>query len=65
MRMPVVVVEMYAGRTKEQKRALVKAITDAMVTHTGVGSDHLHVIIHESSKDNWGRAGVLGSDRRE
>ena len=31
--MPFVVVEMWKGRTVEQKRNLVKAITDAMIEH--------------------------------
>ncbi len=60
--MPFVIVEMWEGRTLEQKRALVKAITDAMIEHAGAKPDHLHVVIHESTLDNWGRAGVLGSD---
>jgi 4-oxalocrotonate tautomerase len=60
--MPVVVVEMWEGRTIAQKRALVKAITEAMVTHAKTPPDHLHVIIHESPKQNWGRGGVLGTD---
>ncbi len=60
--MPFVIVEMWEGRTVEQKRALVKAITDAMIEHAGAKPDHLHVVIHESELHNWGRAGVLGSD---
>lgn len=59
--MPVVVVEMWEGRTLEQRRALVKAITEAMVVHAGAKPDHLHVIIHETPRDRWGLAGVLQS----
>ena len=33
--MPVVTVQMWPGRTPPQKRALVRAITDAMVQHAG------------------------------
>jgi 4-oxalocrotonate tautomerase len=61
--MPVVIVEMYSGRTLEQKRALVRAITEAMVEHAGARPDHLHVIIHEVERENWGLAGRLGVDR--
>ncbi len=60
--MPVVIVEMYDGRTLDQKRALVQAITDAMVEHAGARPDGLHVIIHEVARENWGRAGLLGVD---
>ncbi len=60
--MPVVIVEMWEGRTVEQKRRLVKRITDAMVEEAKVKPDHLHVIIHDVPKDSWGREGKLGSD---
>ncbi|HEU5280276.1 MAG TPA: 2-hydroxymuconate tautomerase [Gaiellaceae bacterium] len=63
--MPVVTVELWEGRTVEQKRKLVGAITDAMVEHAGANPDALHVIIHEISRENWGRAGVLGLDRTD
>jgi single-strand DNA-binding protein len=46
--MPFVVVEMWEGRTVEQKRKLVRAITDAMVEHAGCKPDHLHVVIHDT-----------------
>lgn len=60
--MPVVTVEMWEGRTVEQKRFLVEAITRAMVDFGRVGAEHLHVIIHDVPKDSWGRAGRLGID---
>jgi len=63
--MPVVTVELWEGRTVEQKRALCKAITDAMVEHAGARPDGLHVIIHEVPRENWARAGVLGVDRTD
>ncbi|MFB6463911.1 2-hydroxymuconate tautomerase [Bradyrhizobium tunisiense] len=63
--MPFVVVEMWEGRTVEQKRRLVKAITKAMVEEAACKPDHLHVVIHETPKDSWGRAGVLGIDMVE
>jgi 4-oxalocrotonate tautomerase len=62
---PVVTVQLFEGRTIEQKRKLVKAITDAMVEHADARPDALHVVLQEIPKDNWGRAGVLGSDRSD
>ncbi|MBX5449244.1 2-hydroxymuconate tautomerase [Thermogemmatispora sp.] len=61
--MPVVIIEMYPGRTPEQKRALVKAVTEAMIEHAGARPDHLHVILHEVAPENWALAGRLGSER--
>ncbi|MBN9608805.1 MAG: 4-oxalocrotonate tautomerase [Actinobacteria bacterium 69-20] len=63
--MPFVHVHMWEGRTVEQKRALTKAITDAMVEHAGANPDALHVAISEYPKENWARAGVLGIDRKD
>jgi 4-oxalocrotonate tautomerase len=63
--MPVVTVELWEGRTVEQKRKLVGAITDAMVQYAEANPDALHVIIHEIPRENWGRAGVLGVDRTD
>lgn len=63
--MPVVTVEIWEGRTVDQKRRLCAAITDAMVEHADCKPDGLHVIIHEVSLENWARAGVLGVDRKD
>lgn len=63
--MPVVTVQMWSGRTVEQKRRLVRAITEAMIEHAACKPDHLHVIIQDVPKDSWGRAGVLGVDEKE
>ena len=40
----------------------MKAITDDMVEIAKVKPDHLHVIIHDVPKGDWGRAGLLGID---
>lgn len=63
--MPVVQVQMWPGRTLEQKRRLCQAITDAMIEHAGAKPDGLHVIIQEIPLDCWARAGVLGIDRKD
>lgn len=61
--MPVVTIEMYEGRTTEQKQELVEAITDAMVDHADAPRESLDVIIHDVPKENWGRNGLLGIHR--
>jgi 4-oxalocrotonate tautomerase len=62
--MPVVTVQLYTGRTQQQKRALVRAITDAMVEHAGAKPDNLHVILQEVPKENWALAGIMGDERK-
>ena len=63
--MPVVTIQMWPGRSVEQKRALVKAITSAMVEHADANPKNLHVIIQDVELENWGLAGVLGIDRTD
>ena len=60
--MPVVTIQMWDGRTVEQKRELVKAITKAMVDIAGASPDKLYIIIHDIPKVNWGMNGTLSSD---
>jgi 4-oxalocrotonate tautomerase len=63
--MPVVTVQMWTGRSREQKRNLVRAITDAMVQHAGAKPTNLHVILQEVPKEDWALAGVLGDERKD
>ncbi len=63
--MPVVTVQMWKGRSVDDKRKLTRAITDAMVEYAGAKPDGLHVIIQEYDLENWARAGVLGVDRKD
>lgn len=62
--MPVVTVQMWEGRSPEQKRRLLRALTDAMVEHADARPEALHIVIHEIPRENWGSASTLGVDRR-
>jgi 4-oxalocrotonate tautomerase len=59
---PVIIVELWEGRSPEQKRELVKAFTKAMVEIAGSKPDHLHVIFHDVPKESWGRNGFLATE---
>jgi 4-oxalocrotonate tautomerase len=61
--MPVVQVHLKAGRTLDQKRQLVKQITQALVDTCGSNQERVHVIINEVPEDSWGRGGVLLSEQ--
>jgi 4-oxalocrotonate tautomerase len=60
--MPVVIIEMWEGRTASQKSRLIKAITKAMVEHVEANAETLHVIIHDIPKDSWGRGGIVATE---
>ncbi len=61
--MPFINVKMLEGRTHEQKKALVKAITDAMVETCGAKADGTMVVIEDIPRDHWGRNGQLLSEQ--
>lgn len=60
--MPVVTVQMYEGRTVEQKRALVEAITKAVVDIAKTTPDQVNVVFQDVPRHNWGWNGKLASD---
>ena len=59
--MPVVTIEMWEGRTVEQKKKLVSGITTAM-TEIGISAEAIHIIIKDVPKHNWATAGRLASE---
>ncbi len=60
--MPTVIVEALEGRTVEQKRGLVKDITDAVCKNFKVSPDAVTVMIHKLKRENQGKAGKLPVD---
>ena len=58
--MPVVQVDMWEGRTEEQKEKLIKGITKAF-EEIGVNPVGLTIIIHDVPKSNWGMRGEHAS----
>ena len=59
--MPVVIVEMWAGRTTAQKKLLARGITAAF-TKIGTAADQVHIIFKDNPKQNWAIAGKLVSE---
>jgi len=63
--MPVVRVSMYDGRTLDQKRELVKGITEVVTRVCGVSTEGVHVVIDEVKRENWSIGGLLYPDRKK
>ncbi len=59
--MPVVIVEMWEGRTIEQKKQLVEGITSVIVK-MGIPSEAVLIIIKDNPKHNWASGGMLASE---
>ena len=60
--MPNITIQWYAGRTAEQRREIVKAITEAMVRIGKTTPDQVHVVFQDVEKAYWGVNGKLASD---
>ena len=61
--MPLVTVKAIEGRTIEQKRGLVKDITEAVVKNFRVEPESVTVDLVAYSKENLAKAGKLFIDR--
>lgn len=61
--MPEIYVHAAVGRTIEQKRAFVKAVTEATVVHFNAPPDEVIVSIIEDELHNVAKGGVLFCDR--
>ena len=60
--MPVIQITMSKGRTLEQKRELVRVLTKETARILNSKEENMRVLIYEVSKENWGNAGILGTD---
>jgi 4-oxalocrotonate tautomerase len=61
---PLIQVNLAAGRTDEQKRALLSAITDAVHTSIDAPLDSIRVWIAEFEATEYMQGGELLADRR-
>jgi 4-oxalocrotonate tautomerase len=60
--MPVIHVEMWAGRSYAQKQELARAITDAVVKVTNTTPEATIIIFSDVPKESWAQAGTLASE---
>lgn len=65
--MPILRVELLAGRTSEVKEALAEKLTEAVVETLQVPPERVRVLLHEVEREHWfvagrpadGRAGLV------
>jgi len=61
--MPIVQIELFEGRTLDQKRSLAEKVTQAIVESTGAAPENVSIIIRDMSKENYAKAGKLACDK--
>jgi 4-oxalocrotonate tautomerase len=62
--MPTLRVELFEGRTPEQKAALAKALTEACVRVLGGSPGGVDVVFYDIARHDWATGGALWSDRQ-
>lgn len=63
--MPYVNIKITPAATAEQKAALIKGVTDLMVTVLNKNPETTFVVIDEIDSDNWGIGGETVTVRRQ
>lgn len=61
--MPIVQMEILKGRTMEQRREMVKEVTNAIVKTLSCPPEAVSIIIREMEKEDYSVAGKLYSDK--
>jgi len=57
--MPYVNLQITKSATRDQKRELVRDVTDSLVRVLGKKPEHIHIVIQEIAEEDWGFAGML------
>lgn len=61
--MPTIRVELFEGRSVEQKRALAQALTEACVRTLGGSADGVDILFYDIARHDWATGGQLWSDK--
>ena len=62
--MPVVNIKLLEGRTVEQKRAMVKAVTKAISESIGASESAIWISIEDMKPENFSQGGELRLDKK-
>jgi len=60
--MPFVIVELWEGRTPEQKKQLAKDITEAFVKNN-TPAEAVQIVLKDNPKNCWAIGGRMASER--
>jgi 4-oxalocrotonate tautomerase len=62
--MPILEMHLMQGRTTDQKRRVVAAITEAVVRELGVNASSVRILITEHGGDDFAVGGVTMAERK-
>lgn len=61
--MPTIRIELFEGRTPDQKAALAREVTEACVRVLGGSGDGVDVLFYDIKREDWATGGVLWSQK--
>jgi 4-oxalocrotonate tautomerase len=61
--MPTIRVELMEGRTPDQKKNLVQALTQAVVDTLGSKPESVDVVLYDIKRSDWATGGQLWSEK--
>ena len=61
--MPTMHIELFAGRSREQKRELVEALTRETCRVLGCEPGAVDIVLIDVARENWATGGKLWSER--
>ena len=56
--MPLVRIELFEGRTDEEKDKMIREVTRAMATSLNIDKDDVDIILQEIKRKDWATGGV-------
>ena len=61
--MPIVQIDLFKGRTLEEKRTLVEKVTKAIVDSLACPKEAVSIIMRDMETDNYANSGKLWCDK--
>lgn len=62
--MPLAQIHLVEGRTPEQKRALISAVTEAIAESLQTPKGNIRVVLYEIPPDHWAAGNITITERR-
>lgn len=63
--MPIITIQQSSGRTADQRRVLMRRITEAFQEVYGLPPEAVTIFFQDYADDMWGKAGFLHTDRKQ